>query len=192
MRIFAALALTMSAASISAYLNAAAAQAARQSYTNEQVRAYVAASQEVEPVSSRVADMTPQERLEATAEIRSVLQRHGLTGDEYTGIELQAGAEAELAQRIAAVRVENLNDETLSRFVTAAREIDPIGRGLATDASAHERAQAAARIGAALDRHGISAATYNAIAARAQSDETLAARIAALRALSQPDVRGAP
>lgn len=189
MRRFAALTLALSvlAAAVGAHSDAALAQPAQQAFTDAQVRAYVAASEEIEPISERVAEMTPEQRLQATAQIRGVLQRHGLTGDEYAAIDAQAGADAGLAQRIAAVRIEDLNDETLRRFVAAAREIDPISRGLAAEATAAERAQAASQIRAALNRNGISAATYNAIAARAQGDEALAARIAALQAPSLPD-----
>lgn len=188
MRRFAALTLALSVLAAAAGAHSdALAQSAPLTYTDAQVRAYVAANEEIEPISEQVAEMTPEQRLQATTRIRAILQRHGLTGDEYAAIDAQAGANPGLAERIAAVRVEDLNDDTLRRFVAAAREIDPISRSLAAEATAAERAQAASQIRAVLNRNGISAAIYNAIAARAQGDEALAARIAALQAPAQPD-----
>ncbi len=169
-----------------AYLQPAAAQTAQQAtYSDEKLQAFVAASREVEPISAGIANMSPQERQRSTQNIRSILQRHGLTGDEYNAIETQARTDAALAQRIAALQIQNLDDATLQRFVAAADEIDPISRSLTADATDAQREQASAQIRAVLDRRQISASLYNAIAARAQQDQALAARIAQLRTPQQ-------
>jgi hypothetical protein len=70
-------------------------------------------------------------------------------------------------------------DANLRAFAAASVEIEPINRSLAT-ASAEQRTQATERIRAILARHNLDGATYNAIAARAQSDPAFAARIRAL------------
>ena len=129
-----------------AHVETAAAQAAQQTYTDAQLRAYVAASREVEPISGRIAQMSPQERTQATTQIRTILRRHEITGDQYNAIESQARTDETLAQRIAALHVQNLTDDTLRRFVTAAREIDPISRGLPAQPTETQRAEAAAQI----------------------------------------------
>jgi hypothetical protein len=173
--------------------NSASAQELQQAFTDEQVRAYFEANREIAPISTRVAQMTPPERAQATSRIRTILQRHGLSADQYNAIDTQARTDAALSERIAALHVQNLTDDLLRRFVAAAAEIDPISRSLTAEATAEDRAHAAAQIRAALDRHRVSAAAYNAIAAQAQSDEALAARIAALQTpgASAPDVGSA-
>jgi hypothetical protein len=70
-------------------------------------------------------------------------------------------------------------DAQLHAFAAAAVEIDPITRTLPT-ATPEQRAQATEQIRAILARNNIDADTYNAIAAQAQSDPALAARIRAL------------
>jgi hypothetical protein len=190
MRINAARTLLI-AASLFAVALPAFAQPAQQ-YTDAQLQAYMAASREIEPISNRVAQMTPQQRTQATAQIRTILRRHNLTGDQYNAIEIQSGADAALARRIADLRVQNLSDDMLRRFVAAAAEIDPISRSLTADATETQRAQASAQIRAVLDRHEMGAATYNAIAARAQSDQALAERIAELQRENAADAGSEP
>lgn len=179
-----ALALAVSALTLTtgAQVNTAAAQQAQaQTYTDAQLQAYVAASREIEPISNRIAQMTPEERTQATAQITAILRRHDLTGDVYNGIETQARTDDALAQRLAALQLQNLSDDMLRRFAAAATEIDPITRGLGADATDAQRAQAATQIRAVLDRHNLTVAAYNAIATRAQADQALAARIAQAR-----------
>jgi Domain of unknown function (DUF4168) len=72
-------------------------------------------------------------------------------------------------------------DAQLSAFAAASVEIDPISRSL-QGATPEARAAAATQIRAALTRHNLDSATYNSIAAAAQADPALAARVAALRA----------
>ena len=73
------------------------------------------------------------------------------------------------------------SDAQLRAFAAASTEIDPISRAL-PDASTEQRSAAAGQIRSILQRHNIDSATYNAIAAQAQTDAALAARINALRA----------
>jgi hypothetical protein len=68
----------------------------------------------------------------------------------------------------------------LRSFAAASVEVDPLSRSLAS-ATAEQRTQIAGQIRTALQRRNLDADTYNAIAARAQTDTQLAARIAALR-----------
>jgi hypothetical protein len=74
----------------------------------------------------------------------------------------------------------NYTDEQLRAFVAASVEVQPLTEGLAA-ATPEARTATTAQIGAALERHSISAAAYNDIATRAQSDTALAARINTLR-----------
>ena len=71
-------------------------------------------------------------------------------------------------------------DAQLRAFAAASAEIDPISRTLPS-ASAEQRAAAAVQIRGVLQRNNIDSATYNAIAAQAQTDAALVARINALR-----------
>ena len=71
-------------------------------------------------------------------------------------------------------------DTQLRSFVTASAEIDPLNRQLAT-ATGEQRAAIVGQIRASLERNAIDSATYNAIAAQAQTDTALATRIASLR-----------
>lgn len=70
-------------------------------------------------------------------------------------------------------------DAQLRSFAAAAVEIQPISQRLAT-ATPEQRTAAADQIRTILTRNNLDGATYNAIAARAQTDSAFAARIAAL------------
>lgn len=77
-------------------------------------------------------------------------------------------------------------DAQLRSFAAAAIEIDPISRSVATQ-TPEQRAASTEQIRAILARNNLDSATYNAIAARAQADPTLASRIASLnRTNTQP------
>lgn len=75
-------------------------------------------------------------------------------------------------------------DDQLRSFALAAIEIDPISRTLAT-ATPEQQATAADQIRQILARNNLDGATYNAIAARAQADQTFAARIQTLHRQAQ-------
>ncbi len=70
-------------------------------------------------------------------------------------------------------------DAQLRSFAAAAVEIQPISQRLAT-ATPEQRTAAADQIRTILTRNNLDGATYNAIAARAQTDAAFASRIAAL------------
>jgi hypothetical protein len=71
-------------------------------------------------------------------------------------------------------------DAQLTAFVAASAEVQPLTESLAA-ATPEARTATTAQIGAALERHNISAAAYNDIATRAQTDTALAGRINTLR-----------
>lgn len=75
----------------------------------------------------------------------------------------------------------SFTDAQVSNFAAASTEIQPLTANLTT-ATPDQRTQATTQIRAALARHNIDSATYNAIASAAQSDTALAARINAARA----------
>ncbi len=74
----------------------------------------------------------------------------------------------------------NYTDAQLTAFVAASAEVQPLTESLAA-ATPEARTATTAQIGAALERHNISAAAYNDIATRAQTDTALAGRINTLR-----------
>jgi hypothetical protein len=74
----------------------------------------------------------------------------------------------------------SFTDAQLQSFVTASRQIEPLNRQVAT-ASPDQRAQLATQIRAILTQNNLDGATYNAIATRAQTDQALASRIAAIQ-----------
>lgn len=76
-------------------------------------------------------------------------------------------------------------DPQLRSFAAASREIDPLNHQLATATSA-QRTTLIAQIRDILQRYNIDSATYNAIAAQAQTDPALAARIAAMNTTEPP------
>jgi uncharacterized protein DUF4168 len=79
----------------------------------------------------------------------------------------------------AAAPPTSFTDEQLRAFSAAAREIQPMNAQL-TSGTAEQRATAAEHVRQILARNNLDGATYNAIAAQAQSDPALAQRIAAL------------
>jgi hypothetical protein len=155
---------------------------AAQTYSDAQVQGFVAARQEIQaltPGTTADAQAANQSR------ISQILQSHNLAPDVYNAIASAAQTDQTLANRIAAASVgTSFTDAQLQAFATASAEIDPITRSLAT-ATPEQRDQAAVQIRAILARNNITFDAYNGIAAQAQSDDQLAARIAALSA-AQP------
>jgi hypothetical protein len=72
-------------------------------------------------------------------------------------------------------------DAQLQSFVTASQQIQPLNAQLAT-ATPEQRTALAGQIRGVLQQNNLDGATYNAIATQAQSDQALAARLAALQA----------
>lgn len=83
---------------------AQAEAAATATFTDAQVTAFAAASTEIDPISQRLASATPEQRTEATTQIRGILERHSLTADTYNAIATQAQTDTSLQARINAAR----------------------------------------------------------------------------------------
>ncbi|MGD9966099.1 MAG: DUF4168 domain-containing protein [Hyphomonadaceae bacterium] len=147
--------------------------------TDAQLRSYVAARAEVEPLQTSLATQTPEQQTQTRAQIATILERNNLSGETYNQIAQQANADRVFAARLAALQPDTFTDATLRAFAAASVDIEPITRTLAT-ATPEQRTQATEQIRQILQRNNLDSATYNAIAARAQSDSTFAARIAAL------------
>ena len=159
--------------------DAPSAAAPSGTFTDDQLRAYLAAKAEIDPIQARYEAMTEAQRAEARSEIGAIMQRHGLTAVVYDAIARQARDDPTFANRLTGLQPGTFTDANLRAFAAASIEIEPINRALPT-ASAEQRAQATEQIRAILARHNLDGATYNAIAARAQSDPAFAARIRAL------------
>jgi hypothetical protein len=55
-------------------------------FTDVQLRAYLAAKAEIDPIQARYEAMTEAQRAEARTQIGAIIQRHGLTAVEYDAI----------------------------------------------------------------------------------------------------------
>jgi len=92
----------------------------------------------------------------------------------------QQEAQASPTPMAPAATPTTFTDAQLQSFVTASRQIEPLNRQVQA-AAPEQRAQLATQIRAVLTQNNLDGATYNAIATRAQSDQALASRIAALQ-----------
>lgn len=149
------------------------------SFTDAQLRGYVAARDEIEPLQANFGAQTPDQQRATTAQITAVIERHGLTPMQFNAIGRMASADQAFASRLAAVQPDTFSDATLRAFAAASAEIDPISRAIATQ-TPEQQAQSAEQIRQILARHDLDGATYNAIAARAQADSAFAARLTTL------------
>lgn len=148
-------------------------------YDDAQLTAFIEARREIDPISRNFSSLSAEQQTQATAQIRSIMNRRQMNPVTYDAIQRQIGTDQALAQRVTTLQVATVTDEKLAAFVAASREIQPLTANLAS-ASEAERAQVATQIGAILDRNNIDSNLYNAIALAAQSDPALAARIAAV------------
>ena len=151
-----------------------------------ELQAYIAARDEIAPITARYASMSAQERTPATAQIVEIQQRHNLTAARYDAIERGIQSDPELAQRAAG---EGFTDAQLRAFAEASLEIDPISRQFAAAPPA-EQQRLATEMRDILARYELDGSAYNAIASAAQTDAELAARIAALQVAAQADAAG--
>lgn len=156
------------------------APAQARQYTDAQLAAFAAASAEIDPISTAIASQTPEQQEQSRAQIVQILERHNIDASSYNAIAQAARADHLLAARIAAAAPSAFSQSQLQAFVRAAEAIEPINQRIAT-ATPEERAAAAAQIRSILEQNGLDAASYNAIATRAQSDATLRARIEEMR-----------
>jgi hypothetical protein len=72
-------------------------------FTDETLRAFAAASVEIDPISRTLASQTPEQRTAATEQIRQILQRNNLDSATYNAIASRAQADPALASRIASL-----------------------------------------------------------------------------------------
>lgn len=159
---------------------APAEQPAAQTFTDTQIAAYVAASEEIDPIARATVGQSDQQQMTAAQQVQVILARNNIDLATYNAIGAQARADQALANRISAERVSTVTEADLRAFVAASREIDPISRAAASGTEA-QRQQAATQINEILARNNIDAATYNGIAARAQNEPELAARITTMQ-----------
>jgi hypothetical protein len=162
---------------------APAAEMTTSGYTDTQLRAFLAVNREVSALNRGT---TEAEQAEFTRQAGEILTRHGLDPTTFNAIVNQARTDEALSQRLSALQIENVSDDTLRRFLAAAAEVQPIAQGISAESTEAQRQQASDQIGAVLQRHQIDSATYNAIAQRAQTDAALAARINALQGATAP------
>lgn len=162
------------------------AQAAPGSYTDAQVRGFVASR---DAIGRLTPGTTPEAQAANQQQVGQILAQNGLTGEQYNAMAAASRTDQALANRISAASVSNVQftDAQLRSFAQASAQIDPINRSLAT-ATPEARSAAATQIRAILQQNNIDQQTYNGIAARAQTDQQLAQRIAQLRAT--PDSSG--
>lgn len=159
------------------------AQTTASGYSDEELRHFLAARAEIDPITANYANLTAEQRTQATQQIIDIQARHTITPARYDAIARAIQSDAALSTRVTGLQ--GFSDAQLSAFARASIEIDPINRTLA-NASEAERAQATVQIRTVLERNNLDGATYNAIATRAQTDQALSARIAALRAPAPP------
>lgn len=76
----------------------------QQSFTDAQVSSFAAASAEVAPLSEGLAQATPEQRAQASTQIRAALTRHNIDADTYNAIATQAQTDTALAARIRAAQ----------------------------------------------------------------------------------------
>jgi hypothetical protein len=82
----------------------AAASVSGTSFTDAQLQAFVRASTEIEPINQSLATATPEQRTQASQQIRAILTRNSLDAQTYNGIAARAQSDPQLAQRIASLR----------------------------------------------------------------------------------------
>jgi hypothetical protein len=174
---------TTTAASTQTAQPAPTAPSPTTAYSDAQIQSYIAARDAIAQLSPGA---TAEEQRQNQTRIGEVLQQNNLTPDVYNAIATRAQTDQTLANRIAAASVgDTLSVAQLQAFIAASDEIQPLNQQLAT-ATPEQRTALAERIRAALARNNLELEVYNGIAAQAQSDAEVAARIAALRTGQTP------
>jgi len=77
--------------------------AAPATYTDAQLRAFAAASHDIQPLQGQLNSGTPEQRTAATTQVRAILQRNNLDGATYNAIAAQAQSDPAFAARISAL-----------------------------------------------------------------------------------------
>lgn len=80
------------------------AAAAPGAYSDTQLRAFVRAAEEIDPINRSIAGATPEARAQAATRIRAILDQNGLDAAAYNAIATRAQTDAALAGRIEALR----------------------------------------------------------------------------------------
>ncbi len=155
-------------------------------YTDAQLQTFIEARREVTPITRSFSALSDTERTQASQRIQEIMAAQQINPATYDAILQQSQTDQALAMRINDLQVANISDETLRAFVAASAEIQPLATNAAT-ATDEERAQISTQIGAILDRNNLDASLYNALATEAQTDQALAARIAALQTSSSAE-----
>lgn len=155
--------------------------------SDAELAAYSAARAEIDPITAQYASMSAEQRAAATAQIVEIQQRHNLTAARYDQIARAVQTDRQVAQRATAQG--GFTEAQLQAFAEASLEIDPISRQYAAAPPAQQE-QLAAQMRAILERVEIDGATYNAIAAAAQTDAELASRVAELQVAAQAGEEG--
>ena len=89
--------------------NRIAVAAVGDSFTDAQLRAFIAASAEIQPLNAALASGTPEERAATAEQIRGILQRNNLDLETYNGIAAQIRANPELQTRLSALAQQPAN-----------------------------------------------------------------------------------
>ena len=145
-------------------------------FTDEQLRAYAAARDEMAPLQATFGAQTPERQQQIATEIAAIQQRHGIEPSTYNQIARRANEDRTFAARLAGVQLDTFSDDSLRAFARASIEIQPLTAGLST-ATPEQQAQITEQIRQILERNNLDSATYNAIAQRAQTDQAFAARV---------------
>jgi hypothetical protein len=74
------------------------------SYTDAQLRAFIAASAEIDPLNRQLATASAEQRTALATHIRGILQRNNLDGATYNAIAAQSQTDTALAARINGLR----------------------------------------------------------------------------------------
>jgi hypothetical protein len=77
--------------------------AATGAYTDAQLRAFAAASHDIQPLSAQLSSSDASTKSAAVAQVRAILTRNNLDSATYNAIAAQAQADPALAARIAAL-----------------------------------------------------------------------------------------
>jgi hypothetical protein len=73
-------------------------------YTDAQLSNFVAASTEIQPLTTNINTATPEQRAQITTQIRASLQRHNIDSATYNAIAVAAQTDTTLAARINGMR----------------------------------------------------------------------------------------
>lgn len=94
-------------------------------YSDDQLRAFIAASLEIDPISRSLAGATPEQQAQAATQIRAILDRYGLNGETYNAIAAQAQSDPTFEARINALRTPAAPADTMQSPMPDSTETAP-------------------------------------------------------------------